>query len=60
MLPRGRFLEIGYGDGSMLLLLARKGFVGDGFDTSPAAQAEAEEAVVRATKGRIRLLRTLD
>jgi len=37
----GRFLEIGYGGGQMLLTLARLGFSGAGYDPSPDARRVA-------------------
>jgi SAM-dependent methyltransferase len=37
----GRFLEIGYGGGQMLVTLARLGFTGVGYEISPDAQAAA-------------------
>lgn len=41
-LPRGRFLEVGYGAGYLLETLSRLGYSGVGFDPSPDARAAAE------------------
>jgi SAM-dependent methyltransferase len=40
---RGRFLEIGYGQGQMLVTLAGMGFRGDGYDRSRPARRAAED-----------------
>lgn len=41
-LPKGRFLEIGYGKGDLLLTLSQNGFYGDGFDFSELAFEKAK------------------
>lgn len=44
----GRFLEIGYGNGEMLLTLARHGFHGVGYDSSTSARSLAAGRLQRA------------
>lgn len=46
--PPAPFLELGYGNGDMLVHLARKGFPGTGYDESVAARSAAAAALAAA------------
>lgn len=59
-LPRGRFLEIGYGEGNMLVTLASLGYWGDGYDFSGSAVEYAKRLLAKKGIRNIRLLDELD
>lgn len=58
-LPPGRFLELGYGEGGMLIALAQLGFSGVGFDPSPQAREAAQAALTNANVTDVRLVDAL-
>jgi SAM-dependent methyltransferase len=59
-LTPGKFLEIGYGEGNMLLTLAHSGFWGDGYDFSERARQKAEMLLRRNRITEVTLLETLN
>jgi SAM-dependent methyltransferase len=56
----GRFLEIGYGAGDLLLLLAKLGFWGKGVETSLLAQKQCREILTNSGVDRIELAEDLE
>lgn len=56
----GKFLEIGYGEGDMLVTMARLGYWGDGYDFSMAAKEMAENLLKKEDINKIRLLDKVD
>jgi SAM-dependent methyltransferase len=59
-LKPGKFLEIGYGEGNMLVTLADSGFWGDGYDFSEGARQKAEMLLRRTGITEITLLEHLN
>jgi SAM-dependent methyltransferase len=59
-LARGRFLEVGCGQGQMLATLAGLGFRGDGYDRSPDARTAAAGLLSRRGVEGVRLLDELE
>src|ERR1700737_4660993 len=53
---RGRFLEVGYGGGHMLVSLARLGFSGIGYETSPEAHRVAADLLASEGVNSVRLV----
>jgi SAM-dependent methyltransferase len=56
----GNFLEIGYGEGNMLVTLAHLGFWGDGYDFSEGARQKAELLLRRKRVMAVSLLEILN
>lgn len=59
-LKPGKFLEIGYGEGEMLLTLAKAGFWGEGYDLSNSAREKAAALLREHGAANITLLEKLD
>jgi SAM-dependent methyltransferase len=56
----GRFLEIGYGNGQMLVTLARRGLTGAGYDVSSEARERAAHTLESQGIRTVSLLRELE
>lgn len=59
-LPPGRFLEVGYGNGEMLVTLARRGLEGAGYDISNEARQRAARTLESHGIESVSLLTDLD
>jgi SAM-dependent methyltransferase len=59
-LKPGKFLEIGYGEGHMLVTMARLGYWGDGYDFSNTAKEMARNLVKKHDITKINLLDRID
>lgn len=55
-LKAGRFLEIGYGEGNMLVTLSNLGYWGDGYDFSDGAKERAGKLLLKKNITNVKLL----
>lgn len=59
LIPRGRFLEVGYGSGDMLVTLSKLGFSGDGVEISSEAKEHTKKLLQSQKITRVNLLDSL-